>query len=100
DDEPLPHATFELCPHPEFNKGDTPCSHSPLRVTAVTDADGDFRIEDIPVGMYDIAVKYKPGDPNTQGNWQIGGLMDRVYTMPSEMKRRVYQVGEVALTSD
>lgn len=100
DDEPLPHATFELCPKPKLHKGDTPCSHSPIRVTAVTDAAGNFRVEDIPVGMYDIAVKYKPDDPNTQMEWLTGGLWDRMHTMPAKMKGRVYAVGDVTLTSD
>ncbi len=58
-DAPVAESRVELCVEAIYSRfdGDTPCDGQPLSFQTVTDADGAFVFEDIPVGNYLIVVE-------------------------------------------
>ncbi len=55
--KPLANAAIELCESPSFIYRRTPCEGSPTHLSGVTDAEGKYQFENVPLGAYGIAVK-------------------------------------------
>ncbi|MCA9709621.1 MAG: hypothetical protein KDK70_27530 [Myxococcales bacterium] len=83
-------AEVEICPKPSSFFKKSPCAESPTRRAATTDTEGNFQIDDVPLGAYGLAVKVGK-------KWQL--------TFGSEygadMKEgEVYDIGSVKLNDD
>jgi hypothetical protein len=49
----------EICARPELiHEGDSPCATAPLRRATTTDADGRFRLDDVPVAHMGFALRF------------------------------------------
>ena len=57
DGKPVANAKIELCESPSFMYRRTPCEGSPTHLSGVTDAEGNYEFNDVPLGAYGIAVK-------------------------------------------
>lgn len=57
DKTPLAKARLEICPTVRLLGEGSPCSAAKLRIEATTDAQGRFRVEDVPRGDYGFAVE-------------------------------------------
>jgi hypothetical protein len=59
--KPLARAKLELCPIPSLLAKESPCAEAPTRFSTTTDANGRFAVKDVPLGLYDLAVKVGTG---------------------------------------
>lgn len=57
DGKPVANGRVELCESPAMLFQGTPCSKAPTRVRATTNAEGEFSLDDIPLGRYGLVVK-------------------------------------------
>ena len=57
--EPAVSASVEICPNASTLMRKTPCEGQPFVATAVTGADGSFRVEHVPLGAVQIGFKAK-----------------------------------------
>jgi hypothetical protein len=54
---PLANAKREACPTVQLLADGSPCSVAKLRFTGTTDARGNFRLDEVPIGDYSFAVE-------------------------------------------
>jgi hypothetical protein len=63
DKAPLAEAKLEACPTVQLVSEGSPCAAAKRRFSATTDARGQFRLENVPIGDYSFAVE-------VDGNWR------------------------------
>lgn len=81
---------IEICPKPNSFFRKSPCAESPTRRTATTDGEGNFQIDDVPLGAYGLAIKVGK-------KWQLTWGSE----YGAEMKEgQVYDIGSVPLNED
>jgi hypothetical protein len=83
-------AGVEICPNPSGWFTKSPCADSPTRFAATTDADGNFEMNDVPLGAYGLAVKV--------GNkWQLTYGAEYGVGMK---EGEVYDIGSITLKDE
>lgn len=78
---------IELCPSPGMMFSKSPCADSSVKFSGKTNASGEWKFTDVPLGAYGIAIK-------SEGKWRITLGSD----LGVEMKEgQVYDAGSLSL---
>jgi hypothetical protein len=91
---PIGDAVIEVCVKKFGTRfyAETPCADQPFVRRGQTDADGEFRIQELPPGYYIITVE--TGDGWAQLANEYGSASERVMVQPGEET----DLGEIAVT--